>query len=76
MVNIGEIKFDKCYADETFDKPLFDRLVKDIEINGMLHPIILDESLQIIGGTKRFLAHKKLRKKKILAFVEPIATEE
>lgn len=47
-------------------------LVKDIEENGLINPVLVTKDKRLIAGFRRYCAHKKLGRNKIEARIMPI----
>lgn len=54
----------------------FDDLVEDIRENGQLYPLVIDESLQVISGSRRLAALKVLEMKEVWVDKQHFDSEE
>ena len=64
LVDINFLKFDKCKIDEALSSEDIDDLAEDIDINGLMHPVTIDDDNFVIFGFKRFAACKFILNKK------------
>lgn len=77
MVAINKIREPQYVARHLLDKDDMQELMDSIEQHGLIQPIRLrpvNGGYEIVAGHRRFLAHKKLRRKEIAA--EVVATSD
>ena len=74
-INIDDVKVPKIKVRDVQEAEVLD-IAKSIKNDGLLNPILVDENGILIAGLRRFLAHKKLKKKSIKCITVAVPKDE
>jgi ParB family chromosome partitioning protein len=75
-IELKKIKINPKNVRKTFELESLKNLAKDIDKNGLLQPILINQKYEIIAGERRYRAHKLLKKDTINAIVKNAKKEE